>query len=212
MKPSRFQAGCVGFLALVLVTFFSGPSTAFALPTLNVQNGILMGANGVSVGSTLYNVQFLDGTCAALYTGCDAVADFTFQDLTSVQAASQALLDQVLLNQVPLGNFDTEPHLTNGCTDNTLCNIATPYGLFPATQFTLQYIAQNTTHPLNDFIFSDFGNVTFDSSPVSIFTYAVWSPAPTSVPEPSTAVLLISGLLGLGGYEWRRRVASTQIR
>jgi hypothetical protein len=56
-----------------------------------------------------------------------------------------------------------------------------------------------------DSIIFDNGNATFDSTNASIFNYAVWSPASTSVPEPTTATLLTSSLLGFSVYEWRRR-------
>jgi hypothetical protein len=80
-------------LAIVLVLMAGGAQAA----TLNVVGGQLHGAFGVDVGGTLYNVEFLDGTCIALFNGCDAVSDFTFQSSALAAAASQALLDQVFL-------------------------------------------------------------------------------------------------------------------
>jgi hypothetical protein len=38
-----------------------------------------------------------------------------------------------------------------------------------------------------------------------VFTSQPFSPPPTSVPEPSSVVLLAVGSLGLLGYGWRRR-------
>jgi hypothetical protein len=81
------------FLAIVLVLIAGGAQAA----TLNVVGGQLHGAFGVDVGGTLYNVEFLDGTCIALFNGCDAVSDFTFQSSALAASASQALLDQVFL-------------------------------------------------------------------------------------------------------------------
>ena len=46
----------------------------------------------------LYDVQFLDGSCISLFNGCDDVSDFTFQTQAAAILASQALLDQVLLD------------------------------------------------------------------------------------------------------------------
>ena len=62
-------------LEAVLILMASGAQAA----TLNVLGGQLMGASGVDVGGSLYDVQFLDGTCIDLYSGCDDVSDFTFQ-------------------------------------------------------------------------------------------------------------------------------------
>ena len=73
-------------LAVGLVLMASGAQAA----TLNVVDGQLMGASGVIVDGTAYNVQFLDGTCIDLYDGCDEVSDFTFQGLSSATAAAQA--------------------------------------------------------------------------------------------------------------------------
>jgi hypothetical protein len=50
-----------------------------------------MGASDVLVDGSLYDVQFLDGTCIDLYDGCDEVSDFTFQTSASAVLASQAL-------------------------------------------------------------------------------------------------------------------------
>jgi hypothetical protein len=45
--------------------------------TLDVVGGILHGASGVLVDGNLYDVQFLDGSCISLYSGCDEDSDFT---------------------------------------------------------------------------------------------------------------------------------------
>ena len=52
-------------LAAVLVLMAGGAQAA----TLNVVGGQLMGASGVLVDGSLYDVQFLDGTCIDLYSG-----------------------------------------------------------------------------------------------------------------------------------------------
>jgi len=66
----------------------------------------------VAAGGPLYNVEFLDGTCIDLYSGCDEVSDFTFQSFGAAQLASQALLDQVFIDGVD-GLFDSDPTLIN---------------------------------------------------------------------------------------------------
>jgi hypothetical protein len=111
----------------VAVLFIQAASSASAA-TLNVSGGQLLGAFGVDVGGNLYNVDFLNGTCIALYDGCDDVSDFTFQTFAAADLASQALLDQVFLNGADL--FDTAPELTNGCNPlqgEVLCVAITPF-------------------------------------------------------------------------------------
>ena len=103
-------------LAVGLVLMASSAQAA----TLNVVGGELLGASGVIVDGSLYDVEFADGTCIALYDGCDETSDFTFTDLASAVLASQALLDQVFLDG-PSGNFDTQPALTTGCGTSREC-------------------------------------------------------------------------------------------
>ena len=92
-------------------------------------SGILTGATGVNVGGTLYDVTFVDGTCIALFEGCDSVNDFDFTTEADAVAASQALLDQIFLDAAQ-GEFDSDPGLTSGCVNTTfgVCEVWTPFG------------------------------------------------------------------------------------
>ncbi|HIF96428.1 MAG TPA: hypothetical protein EYQ54_05270, partial [Myxococcales bacterium] len=76
-------------LAAVLVLMAGGAQAV----TLNVVGGQLMGASNVLVDGNLYDVQFLDGTCIDLYSGCNDPLDFTFNTEASASLAMQALLD-----------------------------------------------------------------------------------------------------------------------
>src|SRR5262249_17482399 len=103
-------------------------ANAHALPVLLVDAGTgkLLGADGVNVGGTLYDVRFVDGTCINVFSGCDSLADFAFTTLAAVAVAAQALLDQVFLD-VSAGNFDTDPTLTQGCTFPFSCVPLAPF-------------------------------------------------------------------------------------
>jgi hypothetical protein len=186
-------------LAAVLVLMASSAQAA----TLNVVGGQLMGASNVLVDGSLYDVQFLDGTCIDLYNGCDEVSDFTFQTQASAVLASQTLNEQVFLDGVA-GNFDTDPSLTNGCSDPSACFFFTVYRFVPnsSPQRVLSIIISNTDIP------NEIGvpgqsetSTSFDFTNFSTVTFAVWSPS--VVPEPSTALLLSLGLTGLAAK--RRR-------
>ena len=74
LRPTATRA-CLGtFLVLLALA-----SPADAATLLVNGSGILLGAEGVNVGGTLYDVEFVDGTCIALFDGCDLAADdFTF--------------------------------------------------------------------------------------------------------------------------------------
>ncbi len=83
-----------------------------ALATPTVVGGLLVGATNINVGGTLFDVDFVDGTCVALFTGCDnAVADFDFTNSATATTAGQALLDQIFQDSIE-GAFDTDPTLT----------------------------------------------------------------------------------------------------
>ncbi len=110
------------WIAALLVVLSAGSTNA---ATLNVSGGQLLGASNVFVGGNLYDVAFVDGTCIALFNGCDSAADFTFTTQADALAASQALLDQVFLDG-GAGAFDSLPAITNGCTSNGVCDVFTP--------------------------------------------------------------------------------------
>ena len=176
------------FLTLLLaVLAFSGPSSA--APTLVVDtNGILTGARDVLVDGVLYDVDFRDGSCIALFSGCDSVSDFVFQTQASARLASQALLASVLVDGAA-GNFDTAVQLTNGCTSQFGCQVWTPYALVSGAAPSA--LAGNAPNESGDAVFLAAILVSNDTTTSGVQTFALWSRA---VPEPSTIACL-----GLGG-------------
>jgi len=182
--------------------------------TLVVSNGVLMGATGVDVNGTLYDVSFLDGTCIELYNGCNENTDFPFtnpadlNDNILLGAAMQALLDQVFIDS-PQGTFDSQPNLMNGCNVPGGCRVFTPLWANVAANSVGVFSAFNSVQEFRDDIGSGGGSRTFDTRPVpgvveDISVYAVWNGA-TVVPVPSAVWLFGSGLIGLVGLAKRKR-------
>lgn len=195
----KYQVNAVMAAILMAMTM-----SVLAMPVLNVDGGgQLLGVSGVDVGGTLFDVEFVDGSCSAVFSGCDESGDFVFNTSAEGQAASLALL-AVIEGSV----FDERPELTLGCESTSRCDMLTPYRLEPLLSGGLgfvSYVASNRAAggTLIDGAFVDSSqdpNLDFGANAERVF--ARWERPPTQVSEPSTFLLLG---LGLGGIAACRR-------
>lgn len=91
-------------------------------------HGKLLGATGIVLDGTAYNVEFLDGSCAELFGNCDSNNDDQWDFIRIDWRLIWIIADEVLT-----GDFDTRPSLTNGCDlgppgDPDYCEINVPVG------------------------------------------------------------------------------------
>lgn len=197
-----WKACCVTIAALALLLLMQPAQAA----TLNVSpDGQLRGASGINVNGTLYDVQFVDGSCIDLFGGCDNAADdFTFPNFPDASEAASQLLNQVFLNG-PQGDFDTQPELTSGCEDGGLCQIGIP---FTIGQVKLANNGPGITDSTGNAFVAPHDD--FTTRPVRV--YAVFAPAAV-IPLPATLPLFGTGLglMGLLGWWRRRRVAAEAV-
>ena len=195
------------FLATAIAALVGMATEAPAAVVHNVLGGQLVGAQNVDVNGTLYDVAFQDGSCAALFDGCNEFSDFAFTTLVDALAAAQALLDQVFVDG-PEGAFGTEPSTTAGCGDALNCFVYIPHDPTDAPPFSLDAAAVwNHANPAVDGIYS-IGAVspTQEFGLVDTLTWAVFTATdvdlppspPADVPAPGALLLLGFGLAGLG--------------
>jgi len=182
-------------LAFSVALFLTGSGAGAA--TQIIAGGQLVGASDVDVAGELFDVAFVDGTCIALFSGCDEPGDFSITSEALAIAAAQALLDQVLLTP----QFDNTPQNTFGCTSTSLCQVTTPWGLTASTNFALITRANNSLAEELDNVSSGIIlAITTDTSGDTGEVYAMWSP----VPEPTAGLLVAAGLAGLAAVGRRR--------
>jgi hypothetical protein len=187
----------VSAAAAALALTAASPATA---ATLITSGGILTGATDVDVGGTLYDVQFVEGTCADVFGVCDD-AHLDFTDMASTQTALQALLDQVFI-----GVYDDSSFLTFGCTGPTVCQAISPWDVGATLNAGVAVNFGRATPPALQGIDTVlFGALATDYSSVTDAdrVFVRFTAQTASVPEPATWAMMLLGF-GAIGFAMRR--------
>jgi len=173
-------------------------------------SGVLTGATGVNVNGTSYGVTFADGSCPALFGGCNDSSDFVFTTSAAAGDAAQALLDQVFLD-TGLGSFDSNPQLTLGCETAGIfgCFAGVPY----AGGLIVYWQDANNGTTFGDSVFPGFGTLAdSDTSNAGGHVWAIFTLSAGvagGVPEPSTWAMMLLGFGGIGlAMRRKRKVAA----
>ncbi len=211
MGIRRFAAS--GVLASLLLVFVGVTGVRAASP--HVVDGELLGAFDVDVGGVLYDVEFVDGTCIEVFSGCDQAEDFTFSNFAGAALASQALMEQVFLDGV-LGDFDLVPSLTVGCSDSDTCQVLTVFERSPTTPTVLQAVANNNAAVhIHDWWTPEPHSFSISVDTASSYPYAVfarWSAACSVVEVPTLSfwgwLFVVVLLMALPGLHARIRPAA----
>lgn len=182
-------------LTLTIIVLLSSVSVSAATVIINGA-GKITGATGVIVDGLSYDVTLADSSCVQLFSGCDENSDFVFQTIEDAALASQALLDQVLIDFAAPNTFDTDPEKILGCTNSGLCRALTVYALTSTPGTIAGVTADNDAVNSNDIVTLNIGiGAQTDLSGISIATYAVWTANP--VPVPASLPLFMFAFAGL---------------
>ncbi len=197
-------------LKLCVFFMFNLQSAQATVSLVTDSSGTLLGANGIVIDDFIYNVSFQDGSWPGLGLSVLFSTDGTSPQ---IEQASKALLDHVFV-----GTYDTNPALTNGCSDPSNCLVLTPRSSFwngvafrAVSQVTLNTngVSGDTFDTTTQFNLYGDTSVEVIGAAGAALVWAVWSKVgPVSpVPESSSLMMLIAGI----GLLITKKVTSTEL-
>lgn len=185
--------------AFAVASLFTSPALATAPTLVTNSGGQLTGIDNLLVSGTQYNVAFQQGTCTALFGGCDANSDFTFTTQTNASAATDAILAAIAGTA-----FDTNNSLIAGCGDVAQCAIFVPYSVSAGGLVSLEGAYNNNTSADGSLAGALYANAEAGNG---AHLYALFSTTrlTAAVPEPATWAMMLIGFCGIGVASRRQR-------
>lgn len=168
-----------------------------------------MGAYNVLVDGAYYDVKFKDGKGTDLFYKNGGWV-FTFLTEGGAKAASEALMNQVFIEDAGYADYDNYSERTNGIEFEWGGNIYTPYEcftageLFKGSAFFNESLLSNTNGKVDSVAplgYNFYPDSDQDFASYQSWVYAQWS---TPVPIPSTIMLLGTGLFIIVGINRKR--------
>ena len=185
---------------LLVAALMATTTPAAAAVAYQVQNGKLVGATGVVIGQSTYNVTFADNSCTLVFGSCSA-NKFDFTTKASAITAGNALLSQVLI-----GIYQTSPGRVFGCNSST-CDSFIPYKLYDDDSGYAQAVVVANRGRTNRFVTGDVYPGANESTALNQnVNYVRFTLQAAAVPETATWGMMITGfgMIG-GGLRSRRR-------
>lgn len=204
--------GCsVPKTACFVAALLLGAVTPASAATLLLDGaGKLIGADGVDVDGTLYDVRFSGGSCADVFDGCDSPNDFGWPDAPGTntpdrgiaRSAASALLAKVFIDGA-LGNFDSDPSLTVGCDGTSDCRVLVPYDIADQPGEFRTFSVINAAEEAGDDVrLSRETVILFEESNLLQARFTPTEAAP--IPLPAGLPLVLTGLGAFAAIRMRR--------
>lgn len=198
MRPEFSTLKTVAAAFAVGAALATSPAQAATL--LVDDSGILLGATGLDIDGTFYDVSFQQGSCVSLFSGCDEATDFDFTTADGAVAAALALLESVFVND-PLGDFDDDPALTFGISTTDMGSVYIPYERILGFTYLGVIVTNGGAGSVDSFglVNPDPRSSTLNNGEVVFarFFLSAAPPPPAPVPVPAGGLLLLAGLAGL---------------